>query len=387
MTLAEIVKGAEALYFDNDLSCVKKWRQDNGGSHAIGYLPIYFPRELIDAAGMLPVGMMGGRGQLEIIRGDAFFQSYICQIPRSTVELALSGRLDELAGFLFPSICDVIRNLSGMWQVMFPEKYVRYFDVPQNYDDEVGGRFYQAELASIRKDMAEIAQREVTDDDLRRSIERYNRNREAVESLMALRNRQPWTAPAHEAYLILYAGNVLPVDEHTSLVQAYVEAAISEGRPMRDNTRVVSVGSFCEQPSLELIKTLEVAGCYLVWDDMMLGKRWLKKPVSTDGDPISSLAHAFLHHSSSTAARYEPDAPKGAALRETVARTQAEGVVFAAPSFCDPALLEQPMLQNALDDANIPWTAFKYSENLGQFQVIREQLGTFADSIKLWSDR
>ena len=39
----------------------------------------------------------------------------------------------------------------------------------------------------------------------------------------------------------------------------------------------------------------------------------------------------------------------------------------------------------ALDRAGIPWTAFKYSENTGQFQVIREQAGTFADSIKLWS--
>ncbi len=52
----------------------------------------------------------------------------------------------------------------------------------------------------------------------------------------------------------------------------------------------------------------------------------------------------------------------------------------------DPALLEQPMLQDALDEADVPWTAFRYAENLGQFQVIREQAGTFADSIKLWSD-
>ena len=39
----------------------------------------------------------------------------------------------------------------------------------------------------------------------------------------------------------------------------------------------------------------------------------------------------------------------------------------------------------AIDQASIPWTAFKFSENNGQFQVIREQAGTFSDSIKLWS--
>jgi benzoyl-CoA reductase subunit C len=61
-------------------------------------------------------------------------------------------------------------------------------------------------------------------------------------------------------------------------------------------------------------------------------------------------------------------------------------VVFAAPSFCDPALLERPMLQDVLTTHRIPHTAFKYAENTGQMAPIREQAGTFADSIKLWSD-
>jgi benzoyl-CoA reductase subunit C len=39
----------------------------------------------------------------------------------------------------------------------------------------------------------------------------------------------------------------------------------------------------------------------------------------------------------------------------------------------------------AVESIGVPWTAFKYAENTGQFQVIREQAGTFADSIKLWS--
>jgi benzoyl-CoA reductase subunit C len=69
-----------------------------------------------------------------------------------------------------------------------------------------------------------------------------------------------------------------------------------------------------------------------------------------------------------------------------VEQSGAEGVLFCAPSFCDPALLDQPMAVRAVERAGIPWTAFKYSENSGQFQVIREQAGTFADSIKLWSE-
>ena len=85
-------------------------------------------------------------------------------------------------------------------------------------------------------------------------------------------------------------------------------------------------------------------------------------------------------------AKYEPDGHiKGQYLVNDVRRTGAEGVIFASPSFCDPALLDRPMLQHALAAANIPYVAFKYAENSGQMQPIREQAGTFADSIKLWS--
>ncbi len=94
--------------------------------------------------GMLPVGIFGGGDQLEVIQGDAYYQSYICRIPRSTIELGLTGRLDCLDGMLFPSICDVIRNLSGMWQIMFKDKYVRYFDVPQEYQRRGGRRILRA---------------------------------------------------------------------------------------------------------------------------------------------------------------------------------------------------------------------------------------------------
>jgi benzoyl-CoA reductase subunit C len=61
-----------------------------------------------------------------------------------------------------------------------------------------------------------------------------------------------------------------------------------------------------------------------------------------------------------------------------------DGVIFAAASFCDPALLDQPMLETALDRAGIPHTSFKFAENIGQFQTIREQAGAFSDAVKLW---
>ena len=385
--LEQLVHRAQQLYEDLDLAAVRAWKQAAPERKAIWYMPIYVPRELMHAAGMLPVGILGGGDRLEIIRGDAYFQSYICHIPRSTVELALSGRLDVLDGMLFPSICDVIRNLSGMWTMLFPGRYVRYVDVPQNFDPKVGGAYWRRELETLQGDLTRLAGRSIKDDDLRHSIVIYNQNRQVIRELYQARSRQPWVYPTSELYLFLRAGNVLPPEEHTELLRQYLKLALlEEDRKEKDHSRVVLVGMFCEQPPLGLLLTLERAGCWIVDDDLLLGMRWLTGEVEVEGDPLANLVTAFLEQSTATASRYQPEGDRGRALVESVQHNVAEGVIFCAPSFCDPALLDQPMLIAALDRESIQHTQFKYSEDTGQFAVIREQAGTFSDSIRLWSE-
>jgi benzoyl-CoA reductase subunit C len=330
------------------LTAVREWKRGNPGP-AIGYMPIYVPRELLHAQGALPVAILGGGDDLEIIRGDAFYQSYICHIPRSTIELGLNGSLDCLDGMLFPAICDVIRNLSGIWKMQFPEKLVRYLDVPQDFDRDLGGAFYRRELYALRRD-------------------------------------EPWKVPTSELYAVLRASLVVPVLESTALLRQYrsLAGSASDRTPM-DQARVVFTGPFCEQPPLGLIKSLERAGCYIVEDDFLQIHRFLRHDVPLEGDPLSNLVVAFLEDAIASPTRYIDRDQKGRDLLERVEASRAEGVLFGAPSFCDPALLDQPMVVKALDRERVPWTAFKYSENGGQFQVIREQAGTFADSIKLWS--
>ena len=386
MSVQAVVKRCESLFEDLHFNAVKEWKAKAPGRKAIGYLPIYVPREIIHAAGMLPVGIFGGGDQIEVIQGDAYYQSYICRIPRSTLELGLTGRLDCLDGMLFPSICDVIRNLSGMWQIMFPGKYVRYFDVPQNFDDAIGGRFYVNELQALRDDLGKLAGKQISDEALMKSISVYNENRRAMRELYTYRSQKPWQAPTSEVYLVTRAGMVLPPEEHTQLVRDYIAAADVEKRPKRDNARIALTGSFCEQPPLALIKSIEMAGCYIVDDDFMLVMRWIIGDVSETGDPLEALSKAFLHQSVSTASKWEERREdKGQYLLKQVKNTASEGVIFAAASFCDPALLDRPMLLDILGKHKVPYTAFKFAENTGQMAPIREQAGTFADSIKLWS--
>ncbi len=382
--LAQIVTRLEGLYEDLSLAAVRRWKATCKNRRAIGFLPVYVPREVIYAAGALPVGIMGGADRLEIVRGDSYFQSYICHLPRSVIELAVGGKLDALDGFVFPSICDVIRNLSGMFKILLKDKFIHYLDLPQNFSRDLGGRFYIADMRKLAEGVGILTGRSVTDEGLRAAITLYNENRSALRRLLGARCERPWEVPLVEYYLLLRSGYLLSVEEHTALVHEYLDLAAQAGRQRLDNARVAVRGAFCEQPPLGLLRMLERAGCYVVDDDFVLGARMIEQNIDTAGDPWQSLADGFMRGALDSASKYDQHRTKGGELVRAVRHARAEGVIFLAPSFCDPALLDQPMLVAALEKERIPYTAFKYSEDTGQFQVIREQAGTFADSLKLW---
>ena len=195
-----------------------------------------------------------------------------------------------------------------MWQLQFPDKLSRYFDVPQNFDPEIGGRFYRRELEGLSGELTARGAKPYDPEALRASIALYNDNRTLVRRAYALRCEAPWKVPTAELYLILRAGLVLPVEEFSKMLADYLSAVDEDdGRRPMDQARVVLTGSFCEQPPLGLIKTLERSGCYIVDDDLVQVTRWLRHDVPVDGDPLESLVHAFLDDAIDSPTRYSGD--------------------------------------------------------------------------------
>jgi benzoyl-CoA reductase subunit C len=385
--LNTLIKECRHHAFDLNFTWAKDWKRKKEGRVLVGYMPIYFPREIIHAAGAMPVGIFGGGDQKQLIKGDAYYQSYICHIPRSIIEIVLDKHLDHVDGFIFPSICDVIRNLSGIFKQQKIGKFVKYIDFPQNFLPEIGGVFYQQEMEQVLKYIKEINGKTPSEKELNHSIGLYNKNRQLIEFIYDIRQNYPWRLSIEDVYCIIRAGTVISVEEHNLILEQICEFIKEDIGTPQDKIKVVISGAFCEQPAIALIRAIEEAGCYVVDDDYMLGSRMILGDIDdTSQNPLEAIALAYINQSQYSSSIYDVHNPKENRLAKIVKNRGADGVIFASASFCDPSLLDAPIFQKAFDRMGIRYIAFQYSENINQYKVIKEQVGTFSDSIKLWED-
>lgn len=366
---------------DPEFSAVRAWREAHAGGKAVGCYPVYCPVELIHAAGMLPVGVQGGGNRVEIAHADARFQSFICSIVKSTLELGLTGRLDLLDGIIFHSICDPARNLASVFARNFPALRVEYIHYPQNLASPHAAPYLAGELRRVRGALAELAGAAPDDGVLRDSIALYNRWRRAIGELYALRRAGPERISAAESYAVLRAGTLMPVDAHLRLLEDAISRARARTAKRQDRIRVVVEGAFCEQPPIDLIAGVEEAGCYLLDDDLLVGWRWFTEPVPEQGDPIDALATSYIDRSAYCGTKHDVRAPKAAHLLQRVKDLNADAVLFLCAKFCEPALFDYVLYRKALQEAEIPHLFLEFEEKMWIFDRVRGEVETFVESM------
>ncbi len=385
MSLDSIVAECREWFLDPDFAKLRALRDGTPAVRMIGLFPVYTPEEVVLAAGHLPVHLYGGGTMVEIDHADSRLQSFVCSISRTTFELGLTGRLDVLDGMIFPSICDVSRNLSGLWRRNFPGRIAEFIHFPENLGSAHAVPYLKHELTRLEKVLAQASGHAPSEADYHRVFDLLNRHRRAVDEVYALRAEAPWNVPLVEAYSVLRAGGMMPRDRHLLLLEEALAEWRSRKNRAHDRVRVILEGSFCEQPSLELLQTIEEAGCYVLNDDLLLGQRWFTEPLPLIGDPREALARHVLTRCVPSAVHHPGPAGRGAALVEKASAVAAEGVLFCMAKFCEPALYDYALLKRAVDAAGIPHLAFEFEEKMGTFESVRTQLETFVESILLFS--
>jgi benzoyl-CoA reductase subunit C len=351
------------------------------GLGGIAVFPVYAPQEIIHAAGLMPLGMFGAGDKIETMHADSRFQSFICSIAKSTLELFLREEMRAFQGAVFSSICDVARNLSSVVSRNVPDMYIEYLHLPQSTATEPARRYTRSEFARFRDNLAERTGRPISDEAIRRSLQLYNTMRGLIRELYEHRRDHTGTISAGELFAVLQAGTRMMPEDFIPLLEQLLDEVRSRPPVARDSVRVVLEGSFCEAPPIDLIDAIEAAGCQIVDDDLAIGWRIFREDVPLDGDPVANLADAYLADSVYTSVRHDSGAPRTDGLIARIKEARAEAVIFAAAKFCEPALLDYVLFRRTMDAHNIPHLKLEFEEKMWTFDRLRTEVETFTESM------
>lgn len=372
--LDEVLYECRELLEDTTFPTIRRWRESGG--KVVGHFQVYFPEEIVHAAGILPFKVCGA--QIEAVQADSRFGSYLCSILKTSLELALSKRV-ELEMFVTHPICDAARNLGAVWGRNFPYP-CQILYLPQNANSPAAAGYLRNEYARLQRAIEAIAGRPVKEDDLRRSLSVYNRNRALLRDLYAIKRETPWLVSADEAYVLVAIGGLIPREEHNELLEAVLPQIAARPNKKQDKIRLVFEGGFCEQPPLDLIRAI-ARSCYVVDDDFLIGLRWILEDVPLDGDPLFNLAHAYLETSSYSPVQHDLRKPKEKMLIERIRNSRAEAAILTAAKMCEPGLEEQVAYLHALDEEGIPYFISEFEEKMTTFEHMEIQLETFVENI------
>jgi benzoyl-CoA reductase subunit C len=381
MTPDAAIAGYRELIAEPLSTVAARWKARHPGGRVIASYPVWAPAEVVHAAGMLPLSLLGGGTSVELTHADARFQSFVCSIAKSTLELGFQGRLAGVDGLVFSNICDVARNLGSIYKRNFPDTFVEYLHLPQNSTSASVVPYLASELRRLAAGFEAAFGLKVTETALAEAIEAYDGLRARISALYALRIVEPQKVSTTELYTILRAATLMPVGEATAALDDVLTGLVArEARP-RDRLRVVVEGAFCEQPPLGLLEVLEEAGCYVVEDDLLLGWRWFTASVGGDGDPFERLASAYVNQAVPSSTRHESREHRSAGLIEKVRRGRADAVVFMPAKFCEPALFDYVLMKQGLERAGIPHMLVEFEEKMWTFERTRNEIETFVESM------
>ncbi|HUF51066.1 MAG TPA: 2-hydroxyacyl-CoA dehydratase [Longimicrobiales bacterium] len=362
------------LLEDTDFPTVSRWR--DAGRKVVGHFQVYFPEEIVHAAGALPFRVRGA--PVEPLQSDSRFGSYLCSIIKTSLELALSGRV-QLDMFVTHPICDAARNLAGVWGRNFDYR-CQILYLPQNANSRHAPAYLRGEYERLLREVVEITDVPVTTQDLNASIATYNESRALMRDLYLVKRETPWLVSADEAYVLCAIGGFIPRDEHNALLRHVLPLLEQRNARKLDRIRVVFEGGFCEQPPLDLIRAIG-RSCYVVDDDLLIGMRWILEDVATSADPLAALAHAYLENSSYSPVQHDMRKPKEHMLLERIRNADAQAAIVTAAKMCEPGLEEQVAYVRALDAAKIPYFVSEFEENMTSFDHLEIQLETFVENL------
>lgn len=378
--MREILNSFAAAAGDS-LGYARAWKERTGRP-VIGSFPMHFPSELAHAAGALPVIIQ--EVDEPITEGESAVFSFYCGYNRSVVDQALKGRFDFLDAIMFGDHCVQLLGTADAVHWNVPDLKILFNQLISSMNatwawDEARGAF-----AQLRKELAELLDVEITDEALRASIALFNRNRDLIRRLYALRDGKRLAISARDMQHIVKSSMVMDRADHTALLERLIAQVESGAVPRATGMPVFLSGHLCQAPKLELLDMIEESGATVVGDDLYHGYRFIHADIPETGDPLDSLASWYLarNRRAPCPTRVDTEASLDEFLVNAVRSTGAQGIIVLLAKFCEPHMYHMPEIKEAFDRAGIMMLLIETEHDSMPYEAFKTRIETFVEISK-----
>jgi benzoyl-CoA reductase/2-hydroxyglutaryl-CoA dehydratase subunit BcrC/BadD/HgdB len=314
----------------------------------IGFFCPHVPEELIHAAGAFAFRLMGTPVKMSHVQ--AHLPPNCCHLVKSSLESLLQGELDFLKGIVFSHTCDTMQGLAEIWALQKRIPLQFNLMIPSYVDSELSRPYLKAEIERF-KNFLEFNVGKITPQNLKASIQLFNRIREKLQEIYSRRPKSLTQISGMDFARIIRGGYLMDRQRYLELLDELLAELPANTGEIENRVPVYLAGNMTHSDSY--FSLIEEAGAIVVQDDLCSGTRFLRLMVPEDTDPIDGLTSRYF------TSFLCPTQHKGAhahieTLSREVEKSGAKGVIFLLYKYCESHFFDYPDLKQALESKGIP---------------------------------
>ena len=278
----------------NCLGYAKKAKKD--GKPVVGIFCEYTPRELIMAAGAVPVCMCGGSEET-ISAAEEDLPSNLCPLIKSSygfAKLKWNPFLEMADLLIADTTCD---GKKKMYELLSKSKEIYVLEMTQKSDDRESFNHWKEEIVKLKKFLEKKFKVSITADKLRQAIRTMNRERKLRKGIAELAAEKPPLISGCNVLLAksLISGIPKDFEMYERLTGAVKKQAKQNGEKFNGLIRVLLTGVPLPHEAEKVMKIIENSGGVVVAQESCTGLKPLEEGVSEKGDPVTAIAEKYFH--------------------------------------------------------------------------------------------
>ena len=344
----------------------RAWKSRTGGQVA-ATMCTYSPEELLIAAGMLPVRVMGAHENQNVTEPHIF--GMFCPFCRDSLAQGLLGRYDYAEGVTLTQSCIQYRQTFSSWRQHVPTvKWDYYLPMPNEVQSKFAKTAHYAEVKKFRGFLEGVIGKPITDGQIAEAIEVVNENRRLLKQLFDCRKEANPKVTGLEALYASLTAQIVDKREHNAELKRVLAALPGRKLERKEGVRLMTIGS--ENDDCAFMAMIESVGCTIVIDDQCSGTRYFWNEAKAGEDPIRAIADRYCERPACPTKDY-PAHTRFDHVLGLAKEYNARAAIFLQQKFCDPHEGDYPDLKRHLEDNGIPtlFLEFDVSNPMGPLRI------------------